>query len=162
MSISEGEKLPDGTLSRLGDDGIETVSVADMTAGKRVLLVGMPGAFTNTCSGMHMPSLVRNADKIRAKGVDRIVVFVVNDVQVTRYWGEHMGATGVGIDVLADVAGEFTEALGLSFTVPATGFFGRAKRHAMVVNDGVVEKLEVEEGRGVCDMTGGEAILDLL
>ena len=79
MAISEGDTLPDGIFRRLTEDGLEERSVRDIVAGRKVLLIGMPGAYTNTCSGLHMPSLVRQADAIRAKGVDEIVVFVVND-----------------------------------------------------------------------------------
>ena len=162
MAISEGDTLPDGIFRRLTEDGLEERSVRDIVAGRKVLLIGMPGAYTNTCSGLHMPSLVRQADAIRAKGVDEIVVFVVNDVQVTQSWAKSSGAEGAGITVVADVDGSFTKSIGMNYDAPQVGFFNRSVRHAMVVEDGKVGTLEVEEGRGVCDMTGGEAILELL
>ena len=160
MSISEGDRLPEATLLRVGDAGPEEVALADLTAGRRIVLIGMPGAFTSTCTEEHMPSFVRTATAFADKGIDEIVCVVVNDPFVAKAWATASGAEGAGISVLTDPSGEFTKALGLSFDAPAVGFFGRAIRHAMVVRDGTVETLQVEEGRGVCDLTAGETLLE--
>jgi len=162
MAIETGQKIAEGKLSVFGDAGVERIDMAARLKGRKVVLVGMPGAFTSTCTGLHLPSLVENAGAIRDKGVDEVIVFVVNDVHVTRVWGEHSGATEAGITVAADTDGSFTKSLGLDFDVPEMGFFGRTKRCALVVEDGTVSTLEIEEGRGVCDMTGGKAILEMI
>lgn len=162
MTIQVGETLPEAQLLVAGAEGPETVDLKSKTGGRRVLIIGMPGAFTNTCSALHMPSLVKHADAIRAKGVDEIIVLVVNDAQVIRAWGETTGATAAGITILADPTSAYVKAIGLDYDAPAAGFYGRSVRHVMLVEDGTVARLEVEEGRGVCDMTGGEAILDFL
>ena len=159
MAISEGDRLPEATLLKVGDAGPEEVRLADVTAGRRIVLIGMPGAFTSTCTEEHMPSFVRTADAFAGKGVDEIVCVVVNDPFVAKAWAAASGAEGAGITVLSDASGAYTKALGLDFDAPPAGFYGRAIRHAMVVRDGTVEVLQVEEGRGVCDLTAGETLL---
>ena len=162
MTIKVGETLPEATLLKWGEEGAEAVDLKARIAGKKVLIVGMPGAFTNTCSALHMPSLVNNADAIRAKGVDEIIVLVVNDAQVIRAWGEATGATAAGVTILADPTSAYVKAVGLDFDAPPAGFYGRSVRHVMLVKDGVVARLDIEEARTTCDMTGGEAILEFL
>ncbi len=162
MTIAEGDRLPEATLRFQGADGPAEVQLSDKMAGRKILIFGMPGAFTGTCTSMHVPSIVAQADALRAKGVDEIIVLVVNDVQVTKAWAESTGADAAGITVVTEPTGEFGKAMGLSFDFPAAGFFNRLVRHAMVVDDGVLTKLVIEEGAGTCDMTGGAALLDLV
>lgn len=162
MTIEVGERLPEAKLLKWGEEGPQEVDLLGRIAGKRVLIVGMPGAFTNTCSALHMPSLIQHADAIRAKGVDEIIVLVVNDAQVIRAWGEATGATRAGVTILADPTSAYVKAVGLAFDAPPAGFYGRSVRHVMLVEDGVVARLDIEEARTSCDMTGGEAILDFL
>jgi len=161
MTISIGDKLPATSLSRLGADGPEQVDLNAMLAGKKVVIFAVPGAYTPTCSSAHMPGFVRNADKLRAKGVDEIICVSVNDVFVMKSWGGAMGATDAGIHSLADGDSSFTKAIGMEFSAPPAGLIDRSKRYAMVVENGVVTVLN-EDAPGVCDISGGEAILDLL
>ena len=162
MAISVGESLPEATLLTWGAEGPEAVDLSSKTKGRRVLILGMPGAFTNTCTALHMPSVVSNADAIRAKGVDEIIVVVANDAQVIRAWREATGAREADVTVLGDPTSTYIRAIGLDFDAPPVGFYGRSQRHVMLVEDGVVARLDIEEARTSCDMTGGEAILDFL
>lgn len=162
MPITTGDTLPNEPLFRLGADGIEEVRLGDASSGKKVAVFGMPGAFTGTCTAMHMPSIVATADELRAKGVDDIVVTVVNDLQVAKAWAEATGATDAGVTVLADPSGAYAKAIGHTFDVPAMGFFGRQTRHMMTVEDGTVTAMVLEENSGVCDMTNGKALLDMI
>ncbi|RJL06512.1 peroxiredoxin [Paracoccus aestuarii] len=161
MTITVGDKLPQGDLLQVGDAGPESVSLADLTQGK-VALFGLPGAFTGTCTNAHMPSFVRNADAIRAKGVDRIVCVTVNDPFVAKAWAEQTGATDAGIQVMADADGSVTKAMGLDFDAPPVGFFGRCKRFAAVVENGVLTAIDVEDSPGTCSVSAGEALLEKL
>jgi len=162
MSLSVGDKLPLASLGRLGADGPEQIDLNAMIAGKKAVIFAVPGAYTPTCSSAHMPGFVRNADKLRAKGVDEIICISVNDVFVMKSWGDAMGATDAGIQSLADGDSSFTKAIGMDFSAPPVGLIDRSKRYAMIVEDGTVTALNAEEAPGVCDVSGGEAILDLL
>lgn len=159
MTISEGSKLPDATLVRMGADGPEEVSMADLTKGRKVVIFAVPGAFTPTCHSAHVPSFIRTKTSFDAKGVDEIVCVAVNDPFVMSAWGESTGATGAGITMLSDPESAFTKALGLDFSVPSRGLIDRSKRYAMFVEDGVVRTLHLEESPGVCEVSGGESLL---
>ena len=161
MSISVGDTLPDATLTRIGATGPEAISVEALTAGRKVVIFAVPGAYTPTCHSAHVPSFIRTMDQLRAKGVDEVVCVAVNDAHVMKAWGEATGATAAGITMLSDGMGEFTEKLGLAFDVPAIGLKGRTKRFAMMVEDGVVKVYHPETGRG-CEISGGEAMVAAL
>ena len=160
--IEEGDRLPGATLLRIGADGPEKVELGPMLEGRRVIIFGVPGAFTPTCHSAHMPSFVRTKEQFHSKGIDDIVCVAVNDPHVLRVWGEVTGATEAGIHVLADAEGAFTRAIGMEFTAPASGLIGRSRRYAMLVEDGVVTTLHVEAARGVCEATAGESLLATL
>ncbi|SFP33616.1 peroxiredoxin [Tranquillimonas alkanivorans] len=159
MPIEQGQTLPGATLVTMGQDGPEQVQLADRLNGRKVVLFGLPGAFTGTCTTAHVPSFVRTADALREKGVDEIICVSVNDPFVLAAWGESTGATEAGITMLGDAESAFTKAIGMDFSSPARGMIDRSKRYAMVVEDGVVTTLQVEDNPGVCDASGGEAIL---
>ena len=159
MTITAGDKLPQGQLLRVGEAGPEAVDLADLATGK-IALFGLPGAFTGTCTNAHMPSFVRSADAFRAKGVSRIVCVTVNDPFVAKAWAEQTGATEAGIEVLADADGSVTKAMGLGFDAPPVGFFGRCKRFAALVEDGVLTTIDVEDSPGTCTVSAGEALLE--
>lgn len=159
MTIAVGDTLPNEHLLRIGKDGPEVVSVADLTAGRLVALFAVPGAFTPTCHQHHVPSFVRTSQQLALKGVHDIVCIAVNDPFVVHAWGEATGARAVGIEMMADPAGTFTKALGLAFDFPQAGLWGRSKRYAMLVEDGVVRVFHLEETPGVCELTTGEALL---
>lgn len=158
MAITTADKLPAGELIKLGANGPEKVAVSDIGAG-HVAIFAVPGAFTPTCSQAHMPSFVRTADAFRAKGVSRIYCITVNDPFVADAWAKATGADTAGIEVLADADGSFTKALGMDFDAAAAGLLGRSKRYAMLVKDGVVEVLHLEESPGACEVSGGESLL---
>jgi glutaredoxin/glutathione-dependent peroxiredoxin len=159
MAIVVGDTVPEARFIRMGKDGPEQVDLYGLTQGRKVVLFALPGAFTPTCHAAHLPSFIRTADALRAKGVDDIACVSVNDPHVMRFWGELTGADNAGILMLADADGSFTESVGMAFDAPAAGFFGRSKRYAMLIEDGVVTRLNEEPERGVCDLSGGETLL---
>ncbi|MYM55538.1 peroxiredoxin [Thalassovita mangrovi] len=158
MTISVGDHLPEAVLSRLGDEGPETVSLADKTKGRKVVIFAVPAAFSSTCQTAHMPSFIRTKDQFAAKGVDEIICVAVNDLFVVKEWDQATGAGAAGITLLADADGSFTKSIGMEFDAPALGFFGRSKRYAMLVEDGVVTLFQPEQTRG-CETSSGEALL---
>ncbi|CUH78426.1 peroxiredoxin [Tropicibacter naphthalenivorans] len=159
MAISQGDRLPNATLSRMGDAGPETVELDTLTKGRKVVIFALPGAYTGTCTTSHVPSFMRTIEDFKAKGVDEVICLSVNDPFVMGAWGESTGATAAGISMLGDAASEFTKAVGMDFTAPPAGLIDRSKRYALVAEDGVVTVLHAEENPGVCDISGGEALL---
>ena len=146
MTIKTGDRLPDANFMTMTADGPAPLATADVFAGKRVALFAVPGAFTPTCSARHLPGFVEKAGELKAKGIDTIACTSVNDVFVMGAWGQDQGADGVVM--LADGNGDFAEALGLVMDGTAFGMGKRSQRYAMVVNDGVVEHLFVDEDGG--------------
>jgi len=160
MSIAKGDKLPEGKLLKPGANGPEDLAAADLAKG-RVAIFAVPGAYTPTCTNAHMPSFVKNADKFREKGVSRVVCITVNDPFVAGNWAKDTGATDAGIEVLADADGSFTKALGMN--IEGAGWInGRSKRYAMLVDDGTVSEIQVEESPGACSISSGDSLLDLV
>ncbi|MEX1234700.1 MAG: peroxiredoxin [Roseovarius sp.] len=162
MSISIGDKLPSATLTRMGKSGPEAVDLAELTAGRKVVIFAVPGAFTGVCHNAHVPSFIRTKDQFDAKGVDEIICVTVNDPFVTGAWGEVTGATAAGITMLGDPMSAFTEAMGMDFTNEGAGLISRSKRYAMLVEDGTVTVLNEEENPGLCDVSAGEGLLDAM
>ena len=144
MSINAGDKAPSANLKKLGDSGPETVATDDFFAGKKVVLFSVPGAFTPTCSAKHLPGFVQKADEIKAKGVDEIACIAVNDAFVMGAWGEQSGAAGK-VTMLADGNCEFAQACGLTMDGSGFGLGTRMQRTAMVVENGQITQLYVEE-----------------
>ena len=160
MTISKGDALPDATLAKLGAKGPESVSMSSLTKGKKVVLFGLPGAFTGTCTTAHLPSFMRTADKFRAKGVDHVICLAVNDIFVMKAWADATGADKAGIEMLSDGMSEFTKAAGMDFTAPPVGLVDRCKRFSAYVVDGKIMQLNVEAENGVCEISAGETLLD--
>lgn len=154
--------LPGAVLLGFGPDGPVRVSLGDRLRGRRVVIFAVPGAFTPTCDSAHLPSFIRTAPAFRERGVDEIICLSVNDVHVMRYWGQLSGATEAGITMLADADGSFTRAVGMEQSSPDTGMLNRSRRYAMLVEDGVVTTLRIEERRGTCELSGGEALLEAI
>lgn len=159
MTISVGSKLPAATVQQFGANGPEAVDLAAKLAGRKVVIFGLPGAYTGTCTTAHVPSFIRTREKLAAKGVDEVICLSVNDAFVMKAWGDSTGAAAAGITMLGDVDAGFTKAIGMNFSVPAIGFFDRSKRYALYAEDGVVKVLHAEENPGQCDISGGEAML---
>ncbi|MEL6118384.1 MAG: peroxiredoxin [Pseudomonadota bacterium] len=160
MTISQGDTLPDATFIVMGESGPETVSLADKTKGRKVVLFAVPGAFTPTCHSAHVPSFIRTKEALMEKGVDEIICVAVNDPFIMQTWGEASGATEAGITMLADAEAEFTKSIGMNFSAPPVGFVDRSSRYAMLVEDGKVNLLQVDENPGTCELSAGEALLD--
>lgn len=161
MTISVGGRLPDASLVTMTDEGPVQVDLAERLKGRKVVLFALPGAFTGPCSTIHMPSFVRTADAIRAKGVDEIICLAVNDPFALKAWGEATGATGAGITLLGDADGSFTKTLGMDFTAPPIGLYGRSNRYALVLEDGVITVANID-APGECNISVGEALLEAM
>jgi len=161
MTVTTGQTLPDATLAQMGANGPEPVQIAEKVNGRRVVIFGLPGAFTGTCSTIHLPSFMRTKAQFDAKGIDEIICVSVNDAFVMKAWADATGATDAGITLLADHAAEFTKAIGMNYSVPAIGFFDRSKRYAMLVEDGIITHLQIDKP-GVCDLSTGESFLDVV
>ena len=164
MAIKVGDRLPAGTLTEFVDTerpgctvGPNNFSVGDLTKGKKIVIFGVPGAFTPTCSAKHMPSYLQNFDKLKAKGVDEVWCIAVNDVFVMGAWGKDQKADGK-VRMMADGSATFTKALGLELDLVARGLGIRSQRYSMLVQDGVVKSLNVEEP-GKFEVSGAESML---
>lgn len=143
MTISVGDKLPDVTMVKATENGPEQVNAAEYFKGKKVALFSVPGAFTPTCSARHLPGYVEKADELKSKGVDEIVATAVNDAFVMGAWNNASGSND--ITMLADGNGDFAEAVGLTMDGSGFGLGKRGQRYSMVVDDGVVTQLNVEQ-----------------
>lgn len=160
MTISTGEKLPEATLYRMGDNGPEAVALGDLLSGRKVVLFGLPGAYTGTCTSAHVPSFIRTKSQFDSMGVDEIICVSVNDPFVMKAWSDSTGAGEAGLTFLADPASEFTKAIGMNFTAPPVGFYDRSKRFSLYAEDGVVKVLNAEDSPGTCEISAGETLLD--
>ena len=147
MTISVGDKVPSANLKHMTADGIQDLSTDDLFAGKRVVLFAVPGAFTPTCSNRHLPGFVEKADAIKAKGIDIVACISVNDVFVMDAWGRDQNAGGK-VMMLADGNGDLSRALGLELDGSGFGLGARSQRYSMIVEDGIVKTLNLEEGGG--------------
>lgn len=159
MTVKTGDKIPAGTLTYMGDSGPETISTDDLFNGNKVVVFGVPGAFTPTCSETHLPGFVARYDDIAAKGVSKVVCVSVNDVFVMSAWGKSQNAEN--IMMAADGSAEWTKALGLEFDLTARGLGVRSRRYAMIVDDGTVASISVEEAAGV-EVSSADDILKQL
>jgi peroxiredoxin len=161
MTIKVGDRLPEATLWQMTAEGIKEISVGELTRGKKVVLFAVPGAFTPTCSERHLPGFLEQAEALKAKGVDTIACVAVNDPFVLNAWGKASNVAG-RVELLSDGNAEFTRALGLEFEAGRFGLGTRSKRYAMVVEDGVVRTLLVEEVPSQVENSSASAILATL
>jgi peroxiredoxin len=145
MTIQVGDKLPSVTLTLATAEGPKPVTTDEFFGGKKVALFALPGAFTPTCSAKHLPGFKQHAADLKAKDVDTIACVSVNDVFVMKAWAEDQ-AVGEDIAMLADGGSAFTDAVGLSFDASRFGMGKRSQRYSMIVDDGVVKELNIEEG----------------
>ncbi len=159
MPIAVGARLPSVALKRLGPDGMETLDTAALFAAGTSVLFGVPGAFTPTCSGRHLPGFIEQAAALRARGVARIACLSVNDPFVMAAWADAQGA-GAAVEMLPDGNGDFTRVLGLEKDARGAGLGLRCKRFAMIVEDGVVRHIAVDESG--LDATSAEKVLAAL
>ena len=157
MTIKVGDKIPESKFRVMTGDGPAWRSTDEIFKGKKVALFAVPGAYTNTCHKMHVPSISQNADAIKAKGVNTIAVTSVNDVFVMDAWQKATAADK--LQFLADGNGEFAKAIDLAFDGSGNGLGTRSKRYSMLVEDGVVKKLNIEEAPGKAEVSGADALL---
>ncbi len=160
MTIKVGDKIPDGTFMTWGAGGPEPKSADDVFSGKTVALFSLPGAFTPTCSAKHLPSYTNNAEAFKNKGVDSIVCTAVNDVFVMHAWEEEQN-TEKNITMLADGNGDFVTALGLDFDGSGFGMGTRGQRFSLLVKDGEVTHINIEEP-GEYRVSSAEYLLEQL
>jgi peroxiredoxin len=160
--IKIGDKLPEATFRTIEDGKMVPRTTTEIFKGKRVVLVGVPGAFTPTCHKNHVPGFVQSADAIRARNVDTIAVTAVNDHWVMHNWSEASGGAGKKMIFLADNNAEFAKATGLEFDASAGLGGTRSKRYAMLVEDGVVKALNVEPETGKAEVSSADNLIKAL
>lgn len=158
MAIKVGDKIPEATLMQMTEKGPQPISTKDLFGGKKVVLFALPGAFTPTCSNQHLPGYVQKAGDIKAKGVDAIACLSVNDAFVMGAWGNAQ-KVGDNVLMLADGSAEFTKKLGLELDASGFGMGIRSQRYSMLVDDGVVKQLNLEEAPASAEKSGAETML---
>jgi glutaredoxin/glutathione-dependent peroxiredoxin len=161
MPIETGQKLPSATLRIITADGPADTKSGEIFDGKKIVVFGLPGAFTPTCSLNHLPGFIENRDTILAKGVDDIICISVNDHHVMKAWADATGAMGK-ITFVADWDAAFTKALGMDVDISAGGLGVRSRRYSMIVDDGTVTAVNLEESRGEATLSGAAAMLEQL
>jgi peroxiredoxin len=158
MAIKAGDRIPAATFKQMGPEGPADISTADLFAGKTVVIFGLPGAFTPVCSAAHLPGFAKKADAIRDMGVDAIACVSVNDPFVMQAWGDAHGASD-SVMMLADCDGSFTRAVGLAIDLSDFGLGERSERYSMIVKDGLVEAINVEESILAHEASSAETLL---
>lgn len=161
MTIKVGDKLPDAKFMVMDGDTPATKSTADIFSGKTVALFAVPGAYTSSCHKLHMPGFVERVDEIKAKGVDAVACTAVNDIFVLTRWAEDSKATGK-IEMLADGSGDFAKAVGMATDLSSFGLGTRSRRYAMLVNDGVVSVLNVDDIPPQVDKASAETLCSMI
>jgi peroxiredoxin len=161
MTIKVGDTLPEATFFVMTEDGPAPRKSDTIFANRKVVLVGVPGAFTPTCSMNHLPGFLDKETEIKAKGVDEILVTAVNDVFVMGAWDKHTGGHGK-VTFLADGSAKFAEATGLTIDLGERGLGTRSLRYSMIVDNGVVKALNVEESTGKAEASSAEMLLTQL
>ena len=158
MSIQVGDKLPQGRLKVMGDDGPYDISISELCEGKKIVLFAVPGAFTPGCSMTHLPGFVVSADKIKSHSVDDIICLSVNDAFVMSAWGKAQNADH--LIMAADGNGDYSATLGLTMDASSFGMGTRSKRYAMIVDNGVITYLGIDE-KGI-EASAADAVLEAL
>ena len=158
MAIGVGDRLPEGTFTQITENGPAPVTTTDIFSGKKVILFGVPGAFTPSCHKQHLPGYVQQYDAIKAKGVDAIACLAVNDAFVLDAWAKASGASGK-VQMLADGNADYVKKLGMELDLSGHGLGTRSKRFSAIVEDGVVKELNVEEAAGKVTASGAEATI---
>lgn len=167
MTIKIGDRLPEGTLAEFIESpteacavGPNTFNVSDLVKGKKIAIFGLPGAYTPTCSAQHVPGYIKHASALKAKGVDEIWCISVNDAFVMGAWGREQKATGI-VRMMGDGSATFTKALGLDMDLTKSGMGIRSRRYSMLVEDGVVKQLNIEQP-GKFEVSNAETLVGQL
>jgi peroxiredoxin len=161
MTIKVGDHLPDGEFTVMGTDGPESKTISDIFSGKKVALFAVPGAYTPTCTKTHLPGFVDRVEEFKTRGIDAIACTAVNDIFVLTNWAKDTGATGK-IEMLADGSGNFAKAVGLDIDLSNFGLGLRSKRYAMLVEDGVVKILNVEDSPPIAEKSSAANLCTMI
>ena len=159
MKIQVGDTFPESSLYLYNEGNMKKTITNLIFANKKIVLFGMPGAFTPTCSNYHIPSIIDKIDNFKIKGINEVFCLVVNDIHVTKEWAEQTGAIESGLKFITDPDGKLVRKLKLSFNAPEIGFINRSKRFCIILNNLIVKNILIEEERGICDVTLGKNIL---
>ncbi len=161
MAIKIGDKIPDATFQVMTPEGKSTITTSQLLEGRCVVLVAVPGAFTPTCHNHHLPGYLENLDALNDKGVDEVCIVSVNDVHVMGHWAKATGGEGK-LTYLADGNGDFTRAIGLEVDLSVGGMGVRSRRYSMLIKDGEVQQLNIEEKPGIADVSAAARMLSQL
>ena len=160
MKYSVGDDFPEVIFNWMDDNfEVQKAKSSQLFDNKKIILIGMPGAFSPTCSMMHLPSFIKSVKEFKDLGVEEIFCVLVNDVYVAKVWGESTGATKAGIKIITDPLSILAETLDMEFTVKGTGLLRRLQRFTAVIKNNKIDRLYFEKERGVCDMTSAQNVL---
>ena len=160
MKYSVGDDFPEVIFNWMDDNfEVQKAGSSKLFGDKKIILIGMPGAFSPTCSMMHLPSFIKSVKEFKDLGVEEIFCVLVNDVYVAKVWGESTGATKAGIKIITDPLSILAETLDMEFTVKGTGLLRRLQRFTAVIKNNKIDRLYFEKERGVCDMTSAKNVL---
>ena len=160
MKYSVGDDFPEVIFNWMDDNfEVQKAGSSELFGDKKIILIGMPGAFSPTCSMMHLPSFINSVKEFKNLGVEEIFCVLVNDVYVAKVWGESTGATKAGIKIITDPLSILAETLDMEFTVKGTGLLRRLQRFTAVIKNNKIDRLYFEKERGVCDMTSAQNVL---
>ena len=161
MKYAVGDEFPEVIFNWMDDNfEVQKAGSSELFNNKKIILIGMPGAFSPTCSMMHLPSFIKRVKEFNNIGIDEIFCVLVNDVYVAKVWGESTGATKAGIKIITDPLSILAETLDFEFTVKGTGLLRRLQRFTALIVNNKIEKLYFEKERGVCDITSAQTVLN--
>ena len=161
MKYAVGDEFPEVIFNWMDDNfEVQKAGSSELFNNKKIILIGMPGAFSPTCSMMHLPSFIKRVKEFNNIGIDEIFCVLVNDVYVAKVWGESTGATKAGIKIITDPLSILAETLDFEFTVKGTGLLRRLQRFTTLIVNNKIEKLYFEKERGVCDITSAKTVLN--
>ena len=160
MKIHVGDKFPDSNLYIYNAGDMKKTNTYKIFDNKKIIVFGMPGAFTPTCSNYHIPSIIDQMKNLQKKGVYEIFCLVVNDIHVTKAWAEQTNAIKTGLKFITDPDGKLVNKLNLSFSAPEIGLINRSKRFCLILENLIIKQMFLETERGVCDVTLGKNILN--
>tara|TARA_A100000164_G_C21842111_1_gene740604 strand:+ start:69 stop:557 length:489 start_codon:yes stop_codon:yes gene_type:complete len=160
MKIKLGDKLPQNDFFYLDDSNeVKKISTIDLFKDQKVIVLGMPGAFTKTCSAVHLPGYVKNYDLVRKKGITKIICIAVNDPNVMKAWGQNQNV-GNKIFMASDPFCKFTKAIGAEVDKSEKGLGIRSNRYTMLLEDGVIKKIEEEKETATCELSSAKSFLN--
>ena len=160
MKIKPGDKLPQNDFFYLDDSNeVKKISTSDLLSGQKIIVLGMPGAFTKTCSAVHLPGYVKNYDLAKKKGITKIICIAVNDPNVMKAWGQNQ-KVGNKILMVGDPFCKFTRAIGAEVDKSAKGLGVRSNRYTILLEDAVVKKIEEEKETATCELSAAESFLN--